>query len=266
MSEIVHFVVQHGYLLLFFWLAAEQAALPVPSIPLLLACGALMRDGRMHPALVLAYGLAGCLLADSVWFQVGKRGGAKVLRLLCRTALEPDSCVRQTENALLRYGLRSLLVAKFVPGLNAVAAPIAGSSGVRFLRFLLFDSLGVLIWIGAYAGAGYLFAGELERIAAYALRTGSGLLLIVVAIVGAWIGWKFLQRRRFLRKLSVARITADELLDQLRRGAEVLLVDLRNRHAAERDEVPGALRIPVEELEARHREIPRDREIVLLCS
>jgi membrane protein DedA with SNARE-associated domain len=266
MSELLHFVVQHGYALLFFWLAAEQAALPVPSIPLLLACGALIRDGRMHPALVLVYGLAACLLADTVWFHVGKGGGVKVLRLLCRIALEPDSCVRQTENALIRYGLRSMLVAKFVPGLNAVAAPMAGSSGVRFGRFLLFDSLGTLIWIGAYAGAGYLFAGQLETIAAYALRTGSGLLLIVVGIVGAWIGWKFGQRRRFLRKLAVARITAQELLDQVRGGAAVLLVDLRNRHAAERDEVPGALRIPAEELEVRHGEIPRDREIVLFCS
>lgn len=266
MREILHFVVQHGYALLFFWLAAEQAALPVPSIPLLLACGALMRDGHMHPALVLLYGLAGCLLADSAWFHIGKRGGTKVLRLLCRIALEPDSCVRQTENALVRYGLRSMLFAKFVPGLNAVAAPMAGSSGVRFYRFLLFDSLGVLIWISVYAGAGYLFADQLETILAYAIRTGSGLLLFVLGIVGAWIGWKFFQRKRFLRKLAVARITAEELLDKMRAGADILLVDLRNRRAAERDKVPGALSIPAEELEARHSEIPRDREIVLFCS
>ena len=266
MSETLHFVVQHGYALLFFWLAAEQAALPVPSIPLLLACGALIRDGRLNPALVLMYGLAACLLADSVWFHVGKRGGARVLRLLCRIALEPDSCVRQTENALIRYGLRSMLFAKFVPGLNAVAAPMAGSSGVRFHRFILFDSLGALIWIGAYASVGYIFAGQLETILAFALHTGSGLLLMVIGLVGAWIGWKFLQRRRFLRKLAVARITPEELLDQVRAGAEVLLVDLRNLRAAERDEVPGALRIPAEELEVRHSEIPRDREIVLFCS
>src|SRR5689334_15656170 len=150
MSETVGFVVQHGYVLLFFWLVAEQAALPVPSIPLLLACGALARDGRMSPTLVLTYGLAACLLADSVWFHVGRVRGAKVLRLLCRIALEPDSCVRQTENALVRYGLRSMLVSKFVPGLNAVAAPMAGNSGARFGRFLIFDILGTLLWNGCY--------------------------------------------------------------------------------------------------------------------
>ena len=265
MSETVRFVVQHGYLLLFCWLLAEQAGMPVPSIPLLLACGALARDGRMNSALVVAYGLAACLLADSVWFQVGRLRGAKVLRLLCRISLEPDSCVRQTENALVRYGLRSMLVAKFVPGLNAVASPMAGNSGARFGKFLAFDTLGTLIWIGAYGGAGYLFAGQLETIGAYALRTGAGLGLALAVLIAAWVGWKFAQRRRFLRKLAVARITAEQLRDRMRSGAAVLLVDLRH-YRPDAGELPGALRIPVEELEARHGEIPRDRDIILFCS
>ncbi|HLK49082.1 MAG TPA: VTT domain-containing protein [Bryobacteraceae bacterium] len=265
MSETVRFVVQHGYLLLFCWLLAEQAGLPVPSIPLLLACGALAQDGRMNPVSVLAYGLAACLLADSIWFHVGRRGGAKVLRLLCRIALEPDSCVRRTENALVRYGLRSMLVSKFIPGLNAVAAPMAGNSGARFERFLAFDALGTLMWIGCYLGAGYLFAGQLETIAAYAMRTGFGLFLALAVLVGAWIGWKFIQRRRFLRKLAVARITPEQLQDRIRGGAEVLLVDLRHQRTG-LEEVPGALRIPAEELAMRHGEIPRDRDIILFCS
>src|SRR5690349_6369952 len=160
MNATVEFVVRHGYLLLFGWLVAEQAGLPVPSVPLLLACGALVRAGRLNPALVLVYGLAGCLLADSIWFELGKRRGAKVLRLLCRITLEPDSCVRRTENVLLRYGLRSLLGAKFIPGLNAVAAPLAGSAGASFGRFVRFDIAGSLLWIASYAAAGYLFAGQ----------------------------------------------------------------------------------------------------------
>src|SRR5438270_885736 len=142
MREMVQFVVEHGYVLLFCWLFLEQAALPVPSIPLLLACGALARDGRLNPVLIVGYGLAACLLA-------------------------------------------------------------------------------------------------------------------------AWIGWKFVHRRRFLLKLAVARITADELLIKVRSGAEVALVDLRNKRAAALDEIPDALRIPAEELGARHSEIPRDRDIIL---
>jgi uncharacterized protein YneF (UPF0154 family) len=142
---------------------------------------------------------------------------------------------------------------------------MAGNSGARFAKFLAFDTLGTLIWIGCYAGAGYLFAGQLETIAAYAMRTGIGVLLVLALLVGAWIGWKFIQRRRFFRKLAVARITAEDLRDRMRAGSDVLLVDLRN-HRAGANEVPGALRIPAEELEARHREIPRDRDIILFCS
>jgi membrane protein DedA with SNARE-associated domain len=266
MAGTIEFVVRHGYLLLFCWLAAEQAGLPVPSIPLLLACGALVRAGRLHPLLVLVYGLAACLLADSIWFHLGKRRGASVLRFLCRIALEPDSCVRRTENVMLRYGLRSLLGAKFIPGLNAVAAPLAGSAGTSFQRFLLFDSAGSLLWIISVATAGYLFADQIENIAGYATRTGSGLVFGLAALLAAWILWKFVQRRRFLRKLAVARITPEELLSQLRAGIEAMLVDLRHNLSSTQPEIPGALRISAEEMDSRHREIPRDRDIILFCS
>lgn len=266
MGEIIQFVIRHGYVLLFCWIAAEQGALPVPSIPLLLACGALARAGSLHPALILLYGWAGSLLADTIWFYLGRRRGARVVRFLCRIALEPDSCVRRTENVLLRYGLGALLVAKFVPGLNAVAAPLAGSSGAPYRRFVVFDSLGALLWVGGYAGLGYLFADQLETIAAYAMRAGSGLIFGLVGLLAAWIGWKFLQRRLFLRRLAVARMTAEELRDKLRAGIEVLLVDLRHGPASSEDEIPGALRIAAEDLDARHHEIPRDRDIILFCS
>ena len=132
----IDFVVRHGYALLFLWILAEQAALPLPSAPLLLACGALAKDGRLSPHLILLTGLSACLIADNVWFMLGRRRGAKVLRFICRVALEPDSCVRQTETIYQRYGSRSLLVAKFVPGLNAVSAPLAAISGLSFGRFV----------------------------------------------------------------------------------------------------------------------------------
>lgn len=266
MNQTVQFLTQHGYLLLFCWLAAEQAALPVPSVPLLLACGALLRAGRMHPALILLYGLSACLLADSVWFQLGRRRGAKAVRFLCRMSLEPDSCVRQTKNAFQKYGLRSLLVSKFVPGLNAVSAPLAGSSGAGFGRFLGMDALGVTLWLAFYTGLGYLFSNQLEAVAVHAMRTGLGVTLVIVGILAGWIVWKFAQRSRFLRKLAVARITAEQLRAQLRGGADPLLVDLRHALESGFEPIPGALRIVAEELEQRAQEIPRDRDIILFCS
>ena len=266
MSHTIEFLIRHGYLLLFFWLLAEQAALPLPSIPLLLACGALARDGKMDWRLVLLYGLTACLIADNVWFQLGKRRGTKILRFICRIALEPDSCVRQTENAFLKYGMRSLLVAKFVPGLNAVAAPMAGRSGASLLRFLLFDSLGTLVWLVSYTYVGYLFSDQLEIVADYAIRTGSGLITIVAALLAVWIAWKYVQRRRFLNSLAVARITAEELRDKLQAGEDVLIVDVRAIAHDAPNTIPGAVFISVEEMATRHLEIPRDRDLILVCN
>jgi membrane protein DedA with SNARE-associated domain len=265
-THTLDFVVRHGYALLFFWILAEQGALPLPSAPLLLACGALAKDGRLAPHWIVLTGLAACLIADSVWFMIGRRRGANALRFICRMALEPDSCVRQTETAYLRYGIRSLLVAKFVPGVNAVSAPLAAISGVRFGRFLLFDTLGALIWICSYAGLGYIFSDQLDKVGDYASRMGSWVGVLAVGLLAAWIGWRFVQRQRFLRKLAVARIAPEELRRKLEAGEELVVVDVRSALESDVDSVPGALRIPLEDLETRHSDIPRDRDIILFCS
>jgi membrane protein DedA with SNARE-associated domain len=266
MGHTADFVVRHGYALLFIWLLAEQGALPLPSVPLLLACGALSRSGQLNPVLVVLSGMAACLIADNVWFQLGRRRGGKILNFLCRIALEPDSCVRKTENAFARYGVRSLLVAKFVPGLNAVAAPMAGSSDTTLGRFLWFDTLGVLIWMLTYCGLGYMFSDQIETVGLYAMRMGSGLFGLVTALLAAWIGWKFVQRQRFLRKLAVRRITAEELRDKLNAGEDVMIIDVRSAREADSFSIPGALRISMEDLAEQHGAIPRDRDVILFCS
>lgn len=266
MTQTLDFVVRHGYVLLFFWILAEQGALPLPSAPLLLACGALARNGRLAPHWIVLTGVAACLIADNVWFLLGRIRGSKVLRFICRIALEPDSCVRQTETIYSRYGVNSLLVAKFIPGLNAVSAPLAAISGVSFGRFVVFDTLGALIWIGTFTGLGYIFSNQLDDVAAYAARMGAWVAVLAVGLLAAWIGWKFAQRRRFLKKLEVARISPEELQRMLESGEEIVVVDVRTASESEVDAVPGALRIPLEDLETRHSDIPRDRDIILFCS
>src|ERR1035438_5384846 len=176
-AELIRVVERHGYALLFFWVLAEQGALPIPSVPLLVAVGALIRTGRLQAVAAMACCLAGALNADTVWFYFGRTRGKRVLRFICRVSLEPDSCVRQTENAFLKYGLNTLLIAKFVPGLNAVAAPLAGDSGVGVGQFLALDSLGIVMWSGAYLAVGYLFSDQIEDALGYAQRLGSGVVI-----------------------------------------------------------------------------------------
>lgn len=265
-AELVRLLEQHGYALLFFWVLVEQGALPIPSVPLLLAVGALVHTGHLNAAAAVACCLAGALLADIVWFYFGRIRGKRVLQFLCRVSLEPDSCVSQTENAFLKRGLKTLLIAKFVPGLNAVAAPLAGDSGVGVAPFLACDALGIVIWSGAYLAAGYLFSDQVEDVLGYAQRFGSGILFLLVALFGAWIFWKFVQRRRFLRKFEIARITPEELRDLLESGENPYIIDIRATLDNDWPPLPGAIRLSIEELTIDWTKVPRDREIILCCT
>lgn len=268
MRATVDFVLRHGYTVLFVWILLEQAGLPIPSIPLLLAAGALAGTGRMNLAIVIALPVAAALTSDVFWFEIGRRRGSRVLRWICRISLEPDSCVRRTEDIYVRNGARSLLVAKFIPGLNSVASPLAGIFHLRLERFLFFDTLGCLFWAGSITGLGFVFSDQLEDVAAYAVRLGISLVSLLVGGLGAYIGWKYIQRKRFLRELRVARITPEELKRELDSGVPVQIVDLRHSLDFEADPavIPGALHVDPADVEQDHEKISRDRDIVLYCT
>jgi membrane protein DedA with SNARE-associated domain len=265
-EQAIHFVERYGYALMFLWVFAEQGAIPIPSVPLLIAVGTLVRINHMHPVIAIACALAGALAADSVWFYFGRRRGKSILRFICRVSLEPDSCVRRTENSYRKYGLKTLLISKFIPGLNAVAAPLAGDSGVGVFHFLAIDSLGVVIWSGAYMAVGYIFSGQLERALGFLESMGSGFGIVVLSLFAAWILWKFIQRRRTLKQLDVARITPEELRDRIAAGEDPYILDLRSNLNSGSIIIPGAVRISVEDLVLDSKHIPRDREIILVCT
>ena len=267
MTQTIEFVVRHGYLLVFAWVFAEQAGLPVPSAPLLLAAGALAGTHRMNLGMAIGVAVLGAVASDSMWYEIGRRKGVRVLQFLCRISLEPDSCVRRTQISFTRNGPRVLLGAKFIPGLNAMAAPLSGIIHMEWRKFLLFDAVGAFAWVGAFTITGYTFSGQLDRVAASAAYLGGWLLVLVVAAFAGYVLWKFYKRRRFLHKLKIARITPEELKEKLDAGEDVLIVDLRHSldFEASPETIPGALRVDAAELEEASTVIPRDREIVLFC-
>lgn len=167
-----------------------------------------------------------------------------------------------------KNGARVLLASKFIPGLNAMAAPLAGIIRMGWRRFLLFDLAGSLIWVGAFTVTGYMFSGELERVARNAAYLGEWLFVLLLAAFGGYIGWKFYNRRRFLRKLRIARITPEELKEKIDAGEDVIIVDLRHAldFEAQPETIPGALHMDAADLEEAYDIIPRDREIVLFCA
>jgi membrane protein DedA with SNARE-associated domain len=268
MNETIAFLLRHGYLVLFAWVFAEQVGLPLPSVPLLLAAGALAGAGRLNFAFSLALAVTAAVFSDILWYELGRRRGIHVLQLLCRISLEPDSCVRRTEDLFARHGARSLLLAKFIPGLNTAAPPLAGIFRMRVVRFLIFDLLGSLLWAGAFVGLGFLFSDQLERMADRALKLGTWLLAILLGSFALYLGWKYVARQRFLRQLRIARITPHELKRKLDAGEDVVIVDLRHSldFEAEPNTIPGAFHLAAADLEENHSLIPRDRDVVLYCT
>lgn len=269
MSGLVHFLLRHGYLFLFAAVLVEQAGLPVPAVPVLLAMGALVGMGKFSLMTSVLVAVAACLIADIVWYRLGRSYGSSILRLVCRISLEPDSCVRRTENIFAREGSRTLLYAKFVPGLSTVAPPVAGLARLSLGRFLLWDGAGALIWTATFVLLGYVFSRQLERMAEAASVLGARVIAAVVGGLALYLIWKLDQRRRFLRGLEIARIAPEELLALMQAGrGDVVVVDLRNALERESDAaaLPGAILLTPDELDERHHEIPRDRDVVLYCT
>ena len=268
MDDVTQFLIRHGGSVLFAVVLAEQAGLPIPAVPVLLAAGALAGAGKMNLALAVVLGVTACLLGDLLWYYLGRRRGAQVLTVLCRISLEPDSCVRRTEDFFARHGMRSLVLAKFIPGLSTVTPALAGLFGVSVERFLLYNGLGAFLWTAAFVVPGYLFSNQLEQVAAEAARLGSSLAVLVAGALALYIAYKYIHRQFLLRELRIARITPDELKFMLDAGHEPVIVDLRRPldRQANPYSIPGALWMAVEDLEHRHHEIPRDRDVILYCA
>ena len=268
MSAVIQFLIQHGYAVLFAWVFAEQMGLPLPAIPILFAAGALAGEGQLNPALSFGLAVVAALISNVLWYQIGRRGGSSVLAMLCRISLNPDSCIRRTSDIFSRHGARSLLVAKFLPGLAHVAPPLAGIFRMPLWRFLLFNGLGTCFWVVLCGGLGYLFSDQVEQIAIYTLRLGASLIIVIVGGLMGYILWKYAQRRKFLRQLQFGRITPEELKQKLDAGEEIMILDVRHplQFKAEPRTIPGAIYLPLEQLGQASRPFPRDREVVLYCN
>jgi membrane protein DedA with SNARE-associated domain/rhodanese-related sulfurtransferase len=258
----------YGYLLIFAWVLVEQLGLPLPSVPILLAAGALSTQRQISFPLALAVAVAASLIADSIWFFVGRTQGHRVLRLLCKLSLEPTICVRRTQDSFGRRGGTMLMFAKFVPGLSTLAPPVAGQNGMSFGAFLFYDGIGSAFWVGVTMACGRFFGDLLKRNPTLLDWVGrfSGALLIL-GVVAFFIG-RLIRRRMVLKNLVASRLEPEELKRQLDAGEQVYIVDLRHPLELVPDPftLPGAVHFSPDAITARHLEIPRDRDVVLYCT
>jgi membrane protein DedA with SNARE-associated domain len=208
------FVLKHGYLFLFVATFANQIGIPLPGPLLLLAAGALAAVKKMEFPALFALTITACLLADWVWYEAGRRRGDRILHFMhSLTTRDPDYHDRKAKQVFARYGPPLLLVSKFVPGLDMVAPPLAGTSGTHRARFLLFDGLGAALYACVYGGLGYAFNHDLDRAAAYV--SGAGKVLLGVGFFGICVYYtthKLVQRCRSGRKARSTQIASADTI------------------------------------------------------
>jgi len=267
MNPHVQDILRHGYLWLFLAALLERIGLPLLVTPLVIAAGAVAGLGDLSLLGIILVTVLASEIGDLIWYELGRNQGPSVLRLLCKISLEPDSCVRRSEDAFARHMTTSLISSKFVPGVGRLAGPIAGMSGMARDQFLLLNALGSLLWAVVLALVGYIPARKLPIDVLLEEAAGWFLVLLVVALAANVI-WKYLQRQRFIRSLRVSRMTVDELKAAIDRGERPFVVDLRHKleFLVNPRTVSTAVRISPDELSLRHAEIPRDREVVLYCT
>lgn len=268
MALPTHILLMYGYFVRFGWVLVEQIGIPLPATPVLMAAGALSADHQLNFVAALAACVAACMASDTTWFLVGRRHGHRVLRMLCRMSMEPGVCVRRTQGSFSRLGGRTLLFAKFIPGVALLAPPVAGQNGMSLGEFVLMDGIGSTIWAGTLLVIGRLFGDAIRRNPNLLEWVGrfSGALL-VLGIIGFFVA-RIIRRRMQMRKLIESRLEPEELMRQLEAGQPVYIVDLRHPLELLPDpfKLPGAFHVSPEDLAARAHEIPRDRDVVLYCT
>lgn len=263
-----YLLLRHGYLFLFMYVLLVALGLPIPADPLLLLIGAMIGNHRYVFLTSLVAAVFPALIGDILWYELARYRGRSVLGLLCKVSLEPDTCVRKTEAAFARRGAGALLFAKFVPGMALVSVSLAGISRMRYWRFLVADAAGCALWSGAYLLLGRIFYRQVDSLILLLGLFGRRAGLIICALIALYVAGKYFERKRFLRKLRIDRITPQQARELLADGEPITIVDLRHPAEVERDgmKIAGAVVLRPDELRSRSHEIPRNQQIILYCT
>ncbi len=266
MQTLQTLIEHYGLWLVFANVLVLQLGLPVPAYPTLVVTSALSSSGVHSPLQIVLVAVCACLVADLAWYAASARLGRRVLGLLCRISLSPDSCVRQTESIYERWGAPSLMIARFIPGFAAIATSMAGVMGTRLTLFVPFVMVGAALWSGAAVALGWIFRDAVAEVLAVFEQAGRfgllaiGMAFVVLVLLKAW------QRRQFRLQLRMARVPVAELNEILQRGERPLIIDVRTSASRDAGRIPGALWLDSHALDANLKELPAADEVIVYCS
>ena len=268
MQEMMSLLAHYGLAFVFLNVFLVQAGVPVPAVPTLMVAGALAVGGGISLPAIIAVSVAASVLGDLIWYFAGRIYGLRVLQLLCRVSISPDSCVRQTEDRFLRWGAVSLVFAKFVPGFATVAPPLAGALRVKLISFLGYSAISAALWAGMAAGFGMMFSHQIDWLLAELKQMGGYAVMVIGIALALFIAFKWWQRWRFFKTLRMARISVEDLYRLMQEGHAPLVVDVRSEGARSLDprRIQGAVAVDIDRLDEMLPQLPPERDIILYCT
>jgi membrane protein DedA with SNARE-associated domain len=270
MSEILSSISRHGYLVVFGIVLAEAVGLPMPAALALLAAGAAVGAHTLYAPAVWLVAIAGTLLGDTFLFVMGGKMGWRLLGYLCRVSMNPETCILRSAESFYKRGKTTLIFAKFVPGVNTMAPPLAGSMKMPLVQFLRFDVLGGLLYTSTYLLLGLLGRDFLRSITHGVQTAGHAVGEVVLAGIAAYFVYRLWLYRKHRMDRFVPRVQVEELIRRLRaeEGERILVADVRSHgyYDAEAARIKGSIRIEPNDLEAELRNLPRDKDIYLYCT
>jgi membrane protein DedA with SNARE-associated domain/rhodanese-related sulfurtransferase len=273
--DLLSVVAHHGYAVVAVALLVASCGLPLPLSVVLLTAGAAAHHGALNVWLVMLYAVAAGLLGDTLMYFGGRTTGWWLLAGLCRVSMNPDTCIFGSARSFYKRGPKTLLFAKFVPGLATVAAPLAGSLNMRLARFLKLDAMGVALYVSAWTMAGFVLSRWLKEAIGWVEQVGHVTAGLVVLIVVLYVLWLVVSSLRDTKFSAVERVEAKELFERLRTATHdrlVIIADVRSHGYYDpgmqriKNSIrvePGKLR---EELMALREFMQPECEIYLYCS
>jgi membrane protein DedA with SNARE-associated domain len=270
MTDLLSIISRHGYLFLALVCFAEAVGLPLPAALAILTAGAVAAYGHLHFYLVFGIALTAMAIGDVVLYFMGRVSGWALLGFLCRLSANPETCILRSAEYFYRRGKLTLLFAKFIPGINTMSPPLAGSMKMRFGDFLRYDTLGAIFYVGAYALAGYLFSDALRAITRGLRSAGFAAEVIFATSLAAYIVYRIWVYRKYRLLDVIPRVPAEELAKRLTSDAakNMLIADVRSHgyYDADSERIAGSIRIEPNNLVEEIKNLPKDREIYLYCT
>jgi membrane protein DedA with SNARE-associated domain len=269
-DDLLPLISRHGYLLLAVLCLAESCGLPVPAALAVLTAGAVAAYGKLHFHIVFLVALAAILSGDVLLYFMGRLSGWKLLGVLCRLSANPETCILRSAEYFYRRGKQTLLFAKFIPGINTMSPPLAGSMNMRLSQFLQFDAMGAVLYVAAYSVAGYVFSDFLRAITRGMRSAGFAAEVIVAIALGLYLAYRIWVYHKYRMLDVVPRIPVDQLAKRLASdaGRNLLIADVRSHgyYDADSERIAGSVRIEPNKLMEEIKNLPKDREIYLYCT